>query len=162
MDSDLDQLAEILEAESAVGEELCRNLAAQKNALVAWNISDLLERIEARKPWLDQLGALEARRRRILGQSDGSDETATLRQVIALLPHSSALKTRLAVLRERNQNIFTRLQTGERDIQILMAKLSGYLQEALRPLLVTTPTTYGESGANGRQRPRSALIQSKA
>ena len=39
MNNDLNELADVLEDEVALGETLCRNIEAQKNALVAWNMA---------------------------------------------------------------------------------------------------------------------------
>jgi flagellar biosynthesis/type III secretory pathway chaperone len=155
-------LAEVLEQESTVGDELCRNLTAQKNALAAWDIDELLRQIEAREPWLRLLGDLEDRRRSILRFRESLGNGASLRQMIAELPAASPLIIRLAVLRERNQNIFARLQSEERDLQGVMKHLSGYIQEALQPLLQPAVPTYGVSGASDAQRPASALIKSQA
>jgi len=54
----LDRLAAILEQELAVAEELETNLAAQKQAIVDWNIENLLGQIAARESWLRLLGEL--------------------------------------------------------------------------------------------------------
>ena len=84
MNNDLNELANVLEDEVALGETLCRNLEAQKNALIAWNMADLLAHIEAREAWLRALGELEQRRSRIVAQSDAFTAAPRLRQS---LPH---------------------------------------------------------------------------
>ena len=55
MSKDLAELLSVLENEVLVGEELSRNLEAQKNAIVEWDIAKLLEQIDAREPWLRSL-----------------------------------------------------------------------------------------------------------
>jgi flagellar biosynthesis/type III secretory pathway chaperone len=161
MNKDLTRLAEVLEEEIAVGEELCRNLAAQKKALIAWDIVDLLGKIETREPWLRRLGELEERRNGLLLQSDAFTASATLRQAIAQLPIESVDRARLVALRERTRIVFNRLQTDEKDLHDLMGNLMALIQEALSPLLEPMGPTYGERGTAERRRPASALLQSK-
>jgi hypothetical protein len=161
MNEDLTGLAEVLEQEIAVGEELCRNLAAQKKALIAWDIVYLLEKIDAREPWLRLLGELEQRRNGILRQSHAFTASATLRQAIAQLPIESMERGRLATLREQTRIVFNRLQTDEKDLHGLMGHLMALIQEALSPLLEPMGPTYGERGTAERPRPASALLQSK-
>ena len=106
MNNDLNELADVLEDEVALGETLCRNLEAQKNALIAWNMADLLAHIEAREAWLRSLGELEQRRSRIVAQSDAFTAAPRLRQVIAALPTQSPDRTRLTRLHEQTRPDF--------------------------------------------------------
>jgi len=74
--TELTDLTQILEAEISVGEELRRNLSAQKQAIVDWNVAALFEQIEAREPWLRSLGELEERRCRFLNEGNFFKEAA--------------------------------------------------------------------------------------
>ena len=47
MNTALSRLFDVLEEEIAVGEELSRNLAAQKHAIIGWDIAGLLQAIDA-------------------------------------------------------------------------------------------------------------------
>jgi len=161
MNNDLNQLADVLEDEVTLGETLCRNLEAQRSALVAWNMADLLAHIEAREAWLRSLAELEQRRCRIVEQSAAFTAGPRLRQVIAALPNQSPERPRLARLHEQTRRTFLRLRADEQQLHGLMANLVDLIQEGLSPLVEPELPTYGESGAVERQRPASALLQSK-
>lgn len=62
MSTELTDLTRVLEEEISVGEELWRNLSAQKQAIVALDVAELLVQINAREPWLRSLGEFESRR----------------------------------------------------------------------------------------------------
>lgn len=68
MSTELTDLTRVLEEEISVGEELWRNLSAQKQAIVALDVAELLVQINAREPWLRSLGEFESRRCRIVGE----------------------------------------------------------------------------------------------
>lgn len=78
MNPELNDLAAVLEEEIAVGEELSRNLAAQRQALICWDMDALIAKIEARGPWLRSLGELEVRRQNLLTQGGAPNESVTL------------------------------------------------------------------------------------
>ncbi len=160
MDACATQLADVLEEEISVGEELERNLAAQKRALIGWDVTGLLEQITAREPRLRTLGELEIKRKEILQEAQ-LDDAATLRQLLAKLPKDALEAQRLRYLRERGGEIFTRLDGDEHALQELMENLLAHIQEALQPLLRSALPLYGETGAAEPARPRSALIHSK-
>lgn len=155
------QLADVLEEEVSVGEELERNLAAQKKALIGWDVAGLLQHITAREPWLRALGALEIKRKEILQGTELGNNAPTLRQLLANLPKDAAEAQRLRHLRERGGEIFTRLDGDEHALHGLMENLLAHIQEALRPLLRSTAPLYSESGTAESARPPSALIHSK-
>lgn len=155
------RLAAVIEEEISVGEELERNLAAQKKALVAWDVAGLLQHITAREPWLRALGALEIKRKEILQGTELSNNAATLRQLLAKLPKDVPEAQRLRHLRERGGEIFTRLDSDEHALHGLMENLQAHIQEALRPLLRSAAPLYSESGTAEPARPTSALIHSK-
>jgi flagellar biosynthesis/type III secretory pathway chaperone len=161
MNNHLNELAEVLEAELSVGEALCRNLEAQQKALLAWNIADLVDRIEAREPWLRSLGELEQRRSHIVSQSVGLASSPRLRQLIGQLPKDAPERARLNRLQEQTREVFLRVRWDEQYLHGLMENLLRLLQEALAPLMQPNLPTYDESGATERQRPVSALLQSK-
>ena len=161
MNNDLNELADVLEDEVALGETLCRNLEAQKNALIAWNMADLLAHIEAREAWLRALGELEQRRSRIVAQSDAFTAAPRLRQVIAALPTQSPERTRLTRLHEQTRRTFVRLRADEQHLHGLMENLVDLLREALSPLMEPVLSTYGENGAAESKRPASGLLESK-
>ena len=161
MNAHVTQLAEVLEEEISVGEELERNLAEQKRALIGWDVASLLEQIKAREPWLRTLGALEIKRKEILRGTELSKNAGTLRQLLAKLPKDGPEARRLHHLRMRGGEIFTRLESDEHAFHGLMENLLGHIQEALRPLLRSASPLYGETGTSEPVRPPSALIHSK-
>ena len=147
MNAYVTQLADVLEEEISVGEELERNLAAQKKALIGWDMAGLLEQIATREPWLRALGALEIKRKEILQGTELSHNAATLRQLLAPLPADAPEAQRLSHLRERGGEIFRRLDSDEHTLHGLMENLLGHIQEALRPLLRSAAPLYCETGA---------------
>ena len=161
MNAQVTQLADVLEEEVSVGGELERNLAAQKQAIIGWDVAGLLEHITAREPWLRALGALEIKRKEILQGTELANDAATLRQLLAQLPKDAPEAQRLRQLRERGSAIFTRLNGDEQALHGLMENLLGHIQEALRPLLRSVAPLYSETGAAEPARPPSALIHSK-
>ncbi len=161
MDARATRLADVLEEEISVGEELERNLAAQKKALIGWDVGGLLEQITAREPWLRVLAALEIKRKEILEETELSNNAAPLRQLLAKLPGELPEAQRLNYLRQRGREIFMRLQSDERALHELMENLLAHIQEALQPLLHPSLPLYGESGVAEPPRPPSALIHSK-
>ena len=62
MTTQLADLEQPVEEEINEGDALCRNLKAQKQAIVAWNVVEVLVQINAREPWIRSLGELESRR----------------------------------------------------------------------------------------------------
>jgi flagellar biosynthesis/type III secretory pathway chaperone len=158
----LNQLAAVLEEEIAVGEELRRNLAAQKQAIVEWDVAQLLEQIEAREPRLVCLSQLEKKRSEILKQMAPSSVPTTLTQLLVQLPPNEVIYERLRELRERARNIFNRLQADEKNLHGLMESLLEHIQEALRPLMLPSVSLYGDTGVASGQRPAAGLIQGKA
>ena len=161
MNAQVMQLGDVLEEEVSVGEELERNLAAQKKALIVWDVTGLLQRITAREPWLRALGALEHKRKEILNEIHLSSDAVTLRQLLSALPEDAPEAARLRHLRERGREIFTRLDSDEHALHGLMENLLAHIQEALRPLLSSAAPLYSENGTAEPPRSASALIRSK-
>lgn len=161
MTTRLNELAQLLEEEITVGEELRRNLTAQKQAIIAWDVAELLAQIKAREPWLRLLGELESRRRCLVNDSDLFKETPILRLAIGELPKESAEKSRLIALRQRTRNTFVRLQADEEQLRLLMENLLSHIQEAFLPVSQAAMPTYGEKGVAEPPRPASTLLCSK-
>ena len=162
MNSYLTELTGVLNQEIAVGEELSRNLEAQRRALVAWDVVSLLLEIEAREPWLLMLGQLEEKRVAVLKQFEPASAPATLREMIAQLPADQAERERWRDLQERGRALFSRLHAEERDLNALMENLASHINEALGFLARPTVPLYRETGAADAQRPSAALIQRQA
>jgi len=162
MNPELNDLAAVLEEEIAVGEELSRNLTAQRQALSCWDMDALIARIETRGPWLRSLGELEVRRHNLLAQGAASNESVTLSRLIAACPEDLPAGHRLQAVRVRARETFARLQADERNVYGLMENLLSHLNEALRPLARPAVSLYGDTGAAAVQRPSSALIRNKA
>jgi hypothetical protein len=162
MHPELNDLAAVLEEEIAVGEELSHNLAAQRQALICWDMDTLIAKTEARGPWLRSLGELEVRRHNLLAQGSAPNESVTLRRLIAAYPDDLQARHRLQTLRARARETFVRLQADERNVNGLMENLLSHLNEALRPLARPAVSLYGDTGAAAVQRPSSALIRNKA
>jgi hypothetical protein len=158
----LSDLARVLEEELAIGDELRRNLSAQKEAILAWNVAALLEQIEARKVWLSLLGELEERRRQILSAAGIANEASSFRRALTLLANGSAEKIQLLALGTRTRHVFTELQSEEGYLHKLMNNLHSHLEAALTPLLRPLSPTYGEDGIPERPRLPSALLRSRA
>jgi FlgN protein len=162
MNSELNDLVAVLEEEIAVGEELCRGLATQRQALVAWDMEALIAGIEAREPWLRSLGELERRRLKILEQGSRAHKSVTLSHLIGECPDGSKERQRLHSVRARAREIFSRLQADERGLNGLMENLLSHLHESLNPLARPVVALYGDTGAAAAQRPSWALIRNKA
>lgn len=157
----LDRLAAILEQELAVAEELETNLAAQKQAIVDWNIEALLGQIAARESWLRLLGELEQRRGEYLDQSGIPQRLTTLRQLLAGLPPDAPEFNRMSALQERTHAVFTRLQADQQTLHNVMSHISAHVEDALGSLTRPELSLYGESGVAGSTPATSALLQSR-
>jgi len=157
----LERLAAILEEELAVAEELQTNLAAQKQAIIDWNVEALLAQIAARESWLRLLGELEQKRSEYLRQSGIPQRLATLRQLLAGLPADGPEYRRMSGLQERTREVFSRLQADQRMLDGVMGHISAHVQEALGTLTRPGLSLYGESGVAGSAPAASALLQSR-
>jgi flagellar biosynthesis/type III secretory pathway chaperone len=162
MNPSLNELAGILQEEIAVAEELDRNLSAQKNALIDWNVDGLLAAIEAREPWLRLLDELEQKRTRLVARASLGKGPLKLRQLIAALPSNAPELPRLRPLQERASHLFTQLQADEQTMHDLMSNILAHIHQAVDALTQPAVARYSESGAPDSQRPSSALLQSRA
>jgi len=162
MNSYLNELTGVLNQEITVGEELSRNLEAQRRALVAWDVVSLLLEIDAREPWLRLLGQLEEKRVAVLKEFAPAGAPATLREMIAQLPADQAERERWRDLQERGRALFSRLHAEERDLKALMENLASHINEALGFLTRPAAPLYRETGAADLQTPSSALLYRQA
>ena len=162
MNACLAELAAILEQEIAVAEELERNLAAQKQAVLYWNMDQLIARVDARAPWLGKLEALEQQRAECLGRAGFDHRQTTLRHLLAVLPPKTPERDRLAALQGDSKKIFNRLQADERHLHELMENLLTLIHGALESLMSPASTTYSETGATEAPGPHTALLHSRA
>jgi hypothetical protein len=162
MISDLEDLAALLEGQIALGEELRRNLACQRQALVTWDMEGLIAAIEVREVSLRSLGDLEGRRLEMLKQHWVTATGVNLAQLISQSPDGSPMRQRLQSVRTRALETFSRLQADEYSFNGLMESLLAHLREALTPLARPAVPLYGDRGAAAPHRPSSALIHSKA
>lgn len=157
----LERLAAILDQELTVAEELENNLAAQKQAIVDWNVEALLGQIAARESWLRLLGELEQKRSEFLNQSGMHRALTTLRQLLADLPPNAPEFKRMSVLQDRTRAVFARLQADQQNLHSVMSHISAHVQDALGSLTQPGLSLYGESGIAGNAPVASALLQSR-
>ena len=160
MSIDFTELVSVLEDEVKIGEELYRNLEAQKKAIVAWDVESLLKQIDAKEPWLRSLNQLEKKRSEVLARMSSANAQITLRQIIAKLPQECNEYVLLDQLRERTRKVFTRLNAEERSLQELMQSLLAHMQDALNSLTDPVPV-YSESGITSSPRSQSGLLHGK-
>jgi hypothetical protein len=162
MNACLSELAGILEQELTVAEALEQNLAAQKQAVIDWNMDQLIAQVDARAPWLSLLAELEQKRADCLCQSGFDGQAVTLRQLLGVLPPNAPERDRLTALQGDSKKIFRRLQADERLLHELMENLLGHIHGALKSLLPPGPTTYGETGVAEAPRPETTLLHGRA
>ena len=162
MNDCLSELAGILEQEITVAEELGQNLAAQKLALLDWNMDELIARIEARAPWLSRLDTLERQRADCLERCGVDHRTATLRHLLSELRPNAPERDRLAALGGDSEKIFRRLKADERVLHELMEMLLAHIHGALKSLLPAGSATYGENGLAEAPRPQTTLLHGRA
>jgi len=160
-------LIAVLEGEVELGELLLRNLASQKEAILAWDSAALLAQVEEKEHLVRQLAKMEEKRRdtvRRLLQAHGLSETngaSALKTLLTRLP-LTAQKTALDHLQQRAWQIYNRLRAGEKHLTNLMGILLNHISEALGSL--TPPariTLYGGTGALAAPRPEPGFVQEK-
>ncbi|MBI3304561.1 MAG: flagellar export chaperone FlgN [Deltaproteobacteria bacterium] len=162
----LAELIAILEEEVQVGEDLLRNLAAQKEAILVWDSTALLKQVEEKERLVRQLGALEERRQEAachLLRAQGlpaTEQVPALRELLAQLPPTPRTAT-LDHLQRRAWQVYSRLRTGEKKLTSLMGILLGHISEALGSLTPPQVSLYGEKGTLATSRPAPGLVQEK-
>lgn len=158
----LRELSGVIEEEIRIGEDLLHNLAFQREAILAWDVPALMNRIGERESQLQLLSDLEKRRSQIVKRLVRSTEAGpSLQEVVERFPDEPET-ARLRELRRRAKEVYVRLQEEEKRLTALMESLLGNLQQALRPLMDTAADVYGEKGVSNSRRPRAGLIQGKA
>jgi len=162
MSTEVTELVSILEDEIKVGEELYRNLEAQKRAIVAWDIANLLDQIAARETWLRSLSRLEEKRCEILKSFGSTNSPITFRQIIETLPDVGSERALFAQLRERARKIFVRLHAEERNLLDVMRNLWSHVQEALSSPTQSLGSVYNKTGVTLPSGTRSPLLRGKA
>jgi FlgN protein len=157
MTDDLSELTAVLAEEVALGRELLDNLSAQREAILCWKISDLIDRVENRELLFSNLTILERRRKRLVEQLTGDEAaTVTLSGIIADRPAGAA--DELARLQKAARRLYSRLHSEERNLFDLMQNLLQHIREALTPLAEPEVALYGGAAA---PRLSSGLIQGK-
>jgi hypothetical protein len=163
----LTELIAVLENEVRLGERLLQNLAAQKDAILAWDSSALLEHVEEKEHLVRKLAEMEGQRqeaiRRLLTAHGlpGEDGAPALKSLLAQLP-PTPYKAMLDLLQQRSWRIYSRLRVAERQLSGLMGALLNHIGEALG--LLTTPSQiplYAGNGALAASRPDPGFVQEK-
>lgn len=161
------ELIAVLEGEVELGETLLLNLAAQKEAILAWNSAALLAHLEKKEHLLRLLEEMEEQRqeivRRMLHDSGLSAvaDAPTLKTLLARLP-STPQTAALNHLHHRTWDIYSRLRAGEKHLTSLMGILLNHISEALDSLAPPPPVSvYGGNGALAAMRTAPGLMQEK-
>jgi len=156
----LSELTAVMEEEIRVGERLLGNLADQKKAIISWNSSDLLRRVEEKETLIQGLGVMEESRRSIMAHLLRRETNLSLRDLLGQLS-PGPLATKLESLKQEAREIYTRLRAEEKGVVTLLQLLVGHLREALGTLSDFTANLY-EQGGNPASPPRvSRLVQTK-
>lgn len=162
------ELIAILEDEVQLGETLLHNLAAQKEAILAWNSSKLLIYVEEKEHLVRKLAEMEDKRRtsvRQLLHANGAliaDEEPSLKTLLTQLPPTPQTAM-LSHLQQRAWEIYSRLRAGEKHLANLMGSLLNHISEALGSLTPPTRITlYGGKGVLTALRPEPGFVQGKA
>ena len=160
--NELNDLISVVEDEVQVGEQLCHNLAAQKEAILSWDSSALLERVEEKEALIRKLGGMEQRRQGIAAQLLHSDitENPSLRALLARLP-SGPGTVQLGSLQSHAWVLYNRIRLEEKRLVTLMDYILVNIREALSPLSQPIVHLYGKKGALTQPRPESGLIKGK-
>lgn len=163
----LTDLITVLEDEVRLGELLLYNLAAQKDAILAWNSSTLLVHVEEKEYLVRRLTEMEAQRQATVRQvlracglpdTDAPPALTTLLAQLPPTPHNATLEH----LQHRARQIYSRLRAGEKHLTTLMGTLLSHLSEAFGAL--TPPSrmsVYDGSGVLAAARPGPGFVQEK-
>ena len=157
MTRDLSELTAVLAEEIALGRDLLDNLSAQREAILCWKISDLIERVENREILFSNLAILEGRRKRLVEELTGEEAAnVTLSGILADRPVGAAGE--LADMQKAARRLYSRLRGEEKNLFDLMQNLLEHIREALTPLAEPEVALYGGAAA---PRVLSGLIQGK-
>src|SRR5215510_8290880 len=131
----LAELIAVLEEEVLLGETLLQNLVAQKKAILAWDSSALLKKVEEKEILLRQLSTLDGRREEAVHQLffeqniPDAEGSPALKILLAHLPSTPQTAT-LDHLQRRAWQIYSRLRAGEKHLTNLMGILLNQIGEA--------------------------------
>jgi hypothetical protein len=162
----LTDLIAVLQGEVRVGEELLLNLAAQKEAILAWDSSALLQRVDEKEQLVRQLEAMEEKRQEVVSHllhTQGRplpDKSPSLKDLLAQLPLTPQTPI-LDSLRRQAWQIYSSLRVREKNLAGLTGTLLGHITEALRSVTPLPVSLYGEKGALSSSRPAPGLVQGK-
>lgn len=159
MDVSVADLVAVLEAEVGLGESLQRNLEAQREAILAWDMEALLQQVEARETHLRTLAELELSRAELLKALPIGAGARELSQLIAQLGSHTKEQKQLCVLQKRSHQVFNRLLTEERTLQALKENLVGHIHEAMGQVLQKGASVYGGSGQVSYGPPATLMYQ---
>jgi hypothetical protein len=162
----LTELTTVLEEQVGVGEALLLNLAAQQEAILAWDSTALLRQVEEKEQLVRQLTSLEEKRQAVVRRllcARGlpvSGNIPALKELLAQLPPTPQVGM-LDHLQRRAWQIYSRLRAGEKKLTSLMGILLGHISEALGSLTPPQVPLYGEKGSLTTSRPAPGLVQEK-
>lgn len=159
MDADVADLIAVLEAEVGLGESLQRNLDAQREAILAWNMEALLRQVEARETHLRTLAELEHGRMELLKALPVGMAASDLSHLVAQLVSHPKEQKQLRLLQKRSRQIFTRLLAEERTLQALKENLVAHIHEAMGQVLQKGASVYGGSGQVNYGPPATLMYQ---
>lgn len=156
-------LVSTIETELQIGEQLLRNLSAQKAAILNWNAATLLERLSEKELLLHKLQAAATQQSEFLAQSHGvtPEHAPRLHEFLAHLPSSSERSTILQ-LQLRVCEIYNNLQAEEHSLVRLLQNMLGHMNEMLHSLEPPSVAVYGRSGVTSVSHPEPELLQEKA
>jgi len=158
--NNIQELSDVLQEELEVAESLSRNLQAQKDAILKWDIETLIARAEERELQAKKLETLEQRRKSVIEELT-EDKQITLKEFVAKFSPASEA-SRLLALRQNLKNIFSRLRIEEKKVLLLMQNILDNLREALGLLQYCPVRVYEKEGRASEPRPESGLIKVKA
>ena len=162
------ELVAVLESEVELGETLLHNLAAQKEAILAWDPSALLSHVEKKEHLVSLLTEMETHRQEIVrklllshGMVTGNDPPSlkVLLAQLPLTPQTAALER----LQQSTWQIYSRLRVGEKYLAGLMGIILNHIGKALSSFMPPPRmSVYGENGALAVVRPEPGIVREKA
>jgi hypothetical protein len=161
------ELIAVLEGEVELGETLLLNLAAQKEAILAWDSATLFSHVEKKEHLVRLLAEMEEQRLEIVHQllrEHSLSETADIPVLKVLLAQSppTPQTAALGYLQQRTWQIYSRLRAGEKHLTSLMGILLNHIGEALDSLTPPSQMSiYGGNGALATVRPEPGIVQEK-
>lgn len=161
MVADFSEIIGILEAELVAGQNLQRNLDAQKQAILDWDVDALLSHVEAREAALRDLGELEAKRLRVVGELPFTPMPQVLSQLIAQVPRGRPERKRLRELQTRSRKTFFQLCAADQKLEAMKRNMLGHIRDAMSHIKQKDAWAYGESGRPESSRASSELINEK-